>query len=387
MAAGTTIRCRTLFGVLALSMVGPTMLTDAQAAFVSLNGLDRKMMSRHRVSVALVQVTRVRTDPARKRKGFLLHRWITLQVVKRLFGPAVPASGLRNVPFSPMVNSAWPVVQGKLTQRYFIMAWINGSPCGLGSTVSFGPRFGLPLSATGPKDPRVAAVKRILGVVSIGNDTKRLKALRRTFRSGPAYLSRLADTALVRLDGDHKRSLARYLRLIRLVKVSRTADPQLGWPILHDLSKFPPLGSATLFRRQKLRSLPGKKMTFWAFRKLVQQRLAVIAKASRADVNLRRLALLALSTPPSFLGKRGDRMDPHAVRTVRTCLRDRHVEVRRSAVRALLTIAHKTRRLQSKRAKRLVGQVRAARRREKSASERRLITRMIRKIWSRRKRR
>ncbi len=382
MAVSSKIRRRLILGALTLSLAGLPLITDARAAFDTLDGLDRTKMSRHRVSVALVQVTGVRTDPVRKRKGYLLHRWMTFKVVRRLFGPTVPTSGLQNVPYSPMVNSAWPVVRGNLAQRYFIMAWINGSPCGLGSTVSFGPRFGLPMTATGPRDPRVAAVKRILGVVSIADDTKRLQALRRTFRSGPAYLSRLADTALVRIDRDHKRSLGRYLRLIRLVKASQAANPLLGWSILHDLSKFPALGSATLFRRKKRRSPAERKMTFPVFRKLVQHRLTILAKANRADVNLRRLAILALVAPPSFLGKRGDRMDPHAVRPVRGCLRDRHVEVRRSAIRALLTIAQKSRYHQSKRAKRLVREVRAARRRETSASERRLIARMIRKIWS-----
>lgn len=79
---------------LTISVVGLSMPTASHAAFVTLDGLDRKKMSRHRVSVALVRVTRVRMDPHRKRRGYLLHRWVTLKVVKRLFGPAVPASAV-----------------------------------------------------------------------------------------------------------------------------------------------------------------------------------------------------------------------------------------------------------------------------------------------------
>ncbi len=372
-----------LMSALTISVVGLSMPTTSHAAFVALDGLDRKKMSRHRVSVALVQVTRVRMDPHRKLRGYLLHRWVTLKVVKRLFGPAVPATGLRNIAYSPMVNSAWPLLKGKLQGRYFIMAWIKGRPCGLGSTVAFGPRFQLPLTATGPSDPRVAAMKRILRVVSIAGDSKRLAALRRTFGRGPAFLARLADAALVRLDKNHKHSLARYLRLLRLVKLSRNADPQLGWPILHDLSRFPSIRTASAYGLWKRRSPAGTPIAlpaFPAFRKLLQHRLTLIAQTRRADVNLRRLALLALVAPPSFLGKRADPMDPHAIGSVRKQLRDPHVEVRRSAIRALLTVARKTRHLQPKRAKGLITEVRAARRRERNAAERRLIARMLRKL-------
>jgi len=119
--------------------------------------------------------------------------------------------------------------------------------------------------------------------------------------------------------------------------------------------------------------------------KRVPSKLLMGAVARRAEVNVRRLALLALATPPSFLGKRDDGMDPHAIRAIRPCLRDGHVNVRRSAARALLTVARKSRFIAPKRARRLVAAVRATRRREKSATERDHLTRMIRKLWPRRR--
>lgn len=386
MNAGKRVRHKLALGAMALTLVGVALPPEARGAFVVVDGLDRKKMSRLGVSVALVRVTGVRLDRARKRKGYLLHRWLKLTVVKRLFGPAVPASGLRDVPYSPMVDSAWPPVKGTLQGRHFLMAWVKGSPCGLGLTVAVGPRVTFPMTAKGPGDPRVAAVKRLLDVVRLADDSKRLMALRRIFHKKSGYLARLADLALVRLDSKHKGSLTRYLHLLRLVRASRNGDPQLGWPILNTLSKFPPIRTAAAYRRWKRQSLPGQKLTFSAFRKLVQHRLSAIAGDRHAEVNLRRLALLALVAPPSFLGTRGDPMDPHAIRPVRPCLRDRHVEVRRSAVRALLTVARKTRYLAPKRARRLVAEVRATRRREKSTAERYLLTRMIRKLWSRRRR-
>jgi hypothetical protein len=370
---------RRLAAALALSLLFPGRV---EAAFVVTDGLDRTKLRQRQVSVAVVRVTRVVTDRKRKRQGYVLHRWIGLTVVKQLYGPAPPARGLRRVPFSPWVNSAWPGVKGKLMGRHFIMAWIRGYPCGLGSTVSLGRRFDLPLLVSGPKDPMISAVRALLKSVSIPGDAKRLAAYRRAFFRGPALLSLLADGALVRFDKQHGASPGRHARLLAMIDTSKAAVPLLTWPLMTALEKFPKLRSLKAFLRWRGTHVASGR-DFVTFRRRLHRRFVAISLTATAELSLRRHALLALARAPVFLGFRNDALDRRSVVHLRRQLQAKGVELRRSACRALLTMAKHFRRSDVRRARRLVRWVRAQRRQEKSAQERYYLHRMIKSHWRR----
>jgi uncharacterized membrane protein len=352
--------------------------SQARGSFLAVNGLSHTDLTKHKVSVALVRVLEISVQwrNAHARSGHL-----RLALEDRVHGPPPSAASLRQVPYTAGTgySSAWPNLGEKPTGSYLVMAWRGGKPCGEGAAVNLGDRFSLPLIVSGPGDPRVAAVKKILSIVSGAEEESRLVALVAAFDGAPTdgnpYLSLFADAALCDAEPKHRTSAARYARLLALLSGAPGADEELGWPLIQELTRFPPILDATAYASWHGGSRgPGKQgrwPAFAGFRRLLQDRYRRFAAGAR--MNLRRWALTALASSPSFLGKRKDGLDARAVSSVADRLRDATLEVRREAIKALLAMAATVRESDRPLARLLVGKVRAAQRREKDPEERQHI--------------
>ncbi len=360
----------------ALLLVGLALVVSprAHAAFLSINGLSRSDLGRHKISVALVKVKDLTIT---WRTSYATSGHLTLELEDVMHGPRPAGAGLTRVPYMNGVgyNSAWPDLGTTPVGATLVMAWRNGHPCGEGSAVHLGERFSLPLAVTGPADPRAAAVKAILGLVSIKDDVARLKKLNQAYAEGQnPYLVLFADAALWGLKPRHRHSAHRYARLLGIVTGSPGADEELGWPLLKELTHFPPIREREAYDIWiKGTRGPGPDGTwpgFLDFRRLVQQRMRAFAANPKAPVDVRRWALAALAVPPAFVGAPRDKIDVRSLTTITERLRDPVVEVRRDAVRALLNVASLTRASDPATSRRLAALVRQAQRRETDPEER-----------------
>jgi hypothetical protein len=356
---------------------------QARAAFLGINGLDRSQLVQRKVAVGLVRVIALKVT---WRTAHAVSGHVDLALEDLYLGPRPPRSALVSVPYSAGVgaNSAWPDFADKPAGRYLVMAWESGHPCGEASAVHLGERFSLPLIVSGAGDSRVAAVKSILAVVTMTDAAARSKRLHRLFDEAVnPYLALFADTALNAQDPDHHQSAARYTRLLTLVSGAPGSDEELGWPVVQELTRFPPIRDHQGYERWHHGSpgpaTDGSWPSFADFRRMVQNRLRSFAAGPRTEVNLRRSALSALATPPCFVGIRGDRLDAAVIGIVGERLRDPNAapEIRRDAIRALLTMASTVRSSDRQTARRLIRIVQDARRREKDPEERALIQRRL----------
>jgi hypothetical protein len=361
----------------------------AEAGFVAVNGLERAALVRNKVSVALVRVAgaTIQWRNAHARSGHL-----QLAMVEMLHGVRPPAAGLKQVPYTSGIgfSSAWPDLGEMPTGGYLVMAWRDGKPCGEGSALNLGDRFSLPLSVGGPGDARVAAVKQLLAIVSLADERERGRRLAVAFEEGAGaainpYLVLMVDAALCASETAHHTSATRYARLLSLVNGAPGADEELGWPLVQELTKFPALRDADAYRSWSKGSRgpgrDGRWPSFAHFRSLIQRRFRALAAGGR--LNLRRSAIAALALPPSFVGVRKDRQDASAIAAVEERLREPTVELRREAIKALLSMAELAGAGDPALVKRLVGMVRAAQRREKDPDERQLIQTKIDELGER----
>jgi hypothetical protein len=346
----------------------------APAAFISINGLDRGELQRGKVSVALTSIKDVTVTwkTSYARSG---HLELTLQ--ETLFGAKPPAGAFKKVPFTSGVgyNSAWPELGASPAGSFLIMAWRNGHPCGEGSAVHLGERFSLPMLVTGATDPRLTAVRDALKLVSIAEESARGKKLGRIFaESSNPYLVLFADAALSALEPQHRASAERYARLLGILNGTPGADEELGWPLLQELTRFPALRDSDAYDiwKQDCHAGPtadGSWPSFAQFRRLIQTRFRGFAANAKAGVDLRRWAVTALAAPPSFVAVRKDRLDAAAIGAVSERLRDPVVEVRRDAVRGLLSMAAALKPNDRAASRRLLAQVRQALRKETDPEE------------------
>lgn len=351
---------------------------ELRASFLAVNGLSGAELTKQKVSVALVRVVdaTVQWKNAHARSGHL-----SLAIEETLHGAKPAPAALTRVPYTVGIgySSAWPNLGEKPAGSYLVMAWRAGKPCGEGAALNLGDRFSVPMIVAGPADPRVAAVKRILAIVSNRDEGARTSALVAAFDGGSAddnpYLALFADAALGAADPRHLASAPRYARLLALVNGAPTADEELGWPLVQALIRFPPITDAQAYATWHGGSRgPGKGggwPGFAAFRRLLQDRYRRFAAGAR--MNLRRWALTALAHPPCFVGKRKDGLDARAVQSVADRLRDPTLEIRREAIKSLLAMASAVRESEVPLARQLVGRVRAAMRREKDPEERQHI--------------
>lgn len=351
----------------------------ANAAFVGTNGTDPEQVRLHRVAVAVVEVTAEQVDQERKRQGYVLHRHLDLKILRHLYGPKPGAAGLAHVPYTPWVNSAWPHVRGSLVGRRFLMAWRHGQPCGLGSTVSFGSRIQLPLLVSGPQDPWVAAVATFLALPRAATQVQDRALLETAFQqTAHPRLSILADAALLRVEPGHRQAPRRILRLLSLVDPSPKADELLGVILLADLQKIPgpksPEEYARLWGGQA--NVP-RKLGFDAYRLRLARLLAALGVDTSAEKELRRVALMSLSQAPIHLAPLRDQVNAKALEAVLLATRDGVVEVRRSALVALLAIARSLHTVIPSEARRTLLAVRAGVLREQDPNERVILVRQL----------
>jgi hypothetical protein len=360
--------------------------SPARAAFVVVDGLNRGRVIRANLSVAVVRVARVHVNHTRKRQGYVQYRHLDLTLVKHLYGPRPRPATLKGLPYQARYNSAWPMLGKGPVGTLILMAWVHGHPCGVGLGVRFGPRIELPMVVSSVKDPKVKAVITFLHLNGDRVPARRKKRLVRAFEKGKnRYLALIADQALKKLDSKHGNSYGRYLRLLALIDPRPGADPMLGWPILKTLVSFQAVrtlaGLMKWVRGGRGRTYRQRALFVQGFRYLVQKRLLGLATKTTAEINLRRWAVMSLASAPSFIGTL-DAVDRRAVKLIRQRLQDPRVEMRRTAISSMLTIAAKMRKKNSRFAKTLVAAVRAAQRRERSGAERAIIQRRIDAIWA-----
>lgn len=351
----------------------------ARAAFVGTDGTDPDALRRRRVAVAVVEVVAEHVDAARKQRGFVLYRHVDLKILHHVYGPRPGPAGLAKVPYTPWVNSAWPVVRGSLVGRRFLMGWVHGQACGLGLTVSFGPRLQLPILVSGPKDPWVAAVAAFLALprgVAPGQDRAMLE---RAFgQAAHPRLALIADQGLGRLDPSHRQSPRRFLGLLALLDPYASVEDRLGWTILADLRKLPAPKTEAAYRRWWAGvGGPPPGLGYDAFRARVATRLAAIAVDPKAEKELRRNALMALARPAIYVATRRDAVNAAAEAAILRATRDPQVEVRRSALVALLDVARALSPVIPSQGRRLRQAVRDGLRRERDPAERAILRRQL----------
>lgn len=356
---------------------------SARARFVVQDGTNPDHLRRG-VAVGLVRITRVHTDPVRKRAGYALYRHVDLKPVRMVYGRRPPARALRHIPFATQMNSAWTEPKGGPLGQWYVMAWVRDQPCGLGLAVSLSDRVMLPFHVKGPRAPWIEAIRQLLHAVDQPNLGAQLQALNRAFRQQRRpRLAYLADAALSRIQTDHRNSARRFLRLLALVDTRPGADPLLGWTLIHELSRFPALGDAAAYRRAWGGTVP-RRWPLTRFRRHVIGRVSAIAAGPKTPAETRRNALLLLARPPCLIAPAHTPEDARAIQAMRRQLRARIITVRRTAVSALLHAAARLRTQDGPRARRLVAEVRAALLREKSTAERAILKQRVREIWGRR---
>ncbi len=353
-------------GVLLLVLGGARI---ADAVSIDVDGLDRKELRRSRVSVALVRVEG--TTGGRE-----------LKLLDLLIGSKPPPAALKRIKLGRRIDASWPEQPRPSAGRFLLMCWIRGAPCGPGATVSLGPRLRLPMALSGETDDRVSGVRTILSVVKMVDDKRRVRNLVGHFRSSNnAYLVLLADAALIKAHRHHRRSAARYLRLLSLVAGAIGEDEALGSPLIKELLRFPEIRTSAAYRRwrKNLRSLIRSRSwaPFAGFRARVQSLLRISAESRQASSELRRWALRALAAPPSFIARKRDPLDRKVIELMEEVIRDPSVEIRRGAISALLSMSSRAQRRDRRLARRLRKLVLKARDRERSPEERKNIQRLI----------
>jgi hypothetical protein len=345
----------------------------AQGGFTGISGLDRRALLQNKVTVAL---TSVKSFTVSWRTSYARSGHLELRLEEPLFGPKPAEAWLKRVPYTSGAgySSAWPDLGDHPEGAFLLMAWHKGHACGEGSAVHLGERFSLPMTVSGPGDPRVAAVRELLRLISITDVAARSMRLQHTFSdSSNPYLVIFADAALVALDPLHRTSAVRYVRLLGILNGAPGADEELGWPLLQELTRNPgprdPRAYADWKKDCRGPAPDGSWPSFLQFRRMVQTRLRAFAANPRADVDLRRWAVAALAAAPSFVGKRKDRLDGQAVAAILERLRDPVVEVRRAAARALLSAAAALQPADRPASRRLRAQVRQMLRKETDSEE------------------
>lgn len=362
-------------------LAGLGLCRHAEAAFVGTNGLDPMALERDKVAVAVVTVSRVHVDARRRKQGRMLYRHVDLKLVRHIHGPKPTQAMLSKVPYATQVNSAWPMLRGKLRGAHFLMGWAHGSPSGLGRTVSFGRIMSLPARLSGPSDPRIKALERFLKIQSVVPHKKRRAVFERTFRSSTStILTLLTDSALNWKNKRRTKSLRRYLGLLRSVR-PKPRDPIAGVKLLAEISKFPEVHSRKAYSRWAARTKMRKPPSFSDLRKRLHKKLRRVAASQASAVSLRRNALMLLAKPPSTVARPKDAGNRVALAALTSRLKDPQAGVRRTAITSLLKVAKRLRKISPKEANAIYRRVVQARRAEPSPSERAIISSRIHKIW------